>query len=124
MNLHDSIAKLLAYDEEQVDCFFAEYEREHKPPDDEKEINTKADWAYWGMGHGVERENARLKPVLMALLNCVDALEKVSANKTQCVYSQDEKFREGSHIAFGQSAELADEALAALRNLSDKGDGK
>jgi len=43
------------------------------------------------------------------------ALEEVSANKTQTIYNSSEEFMTGANCAFGQSAELAVEALAKIK---------
>jgi hypothetical protein len=52
---------------------------------------------------GAEWENARLAPVIAALLDCVDALERIA---DQC----------GDEYS-GFSVETSEEALAALRRL-------
>jgi len=44
------------------------------------------------------------------------ALEEVSANKTQTIYNSSEEFMTGANCAFGQSAELAVEALAKIKD--------
>ena len=44
------------------------------------------------------------------------ALEEVSANKTQTIYNSSEEFMTGANCAFGQSAELADEALDKIKD--------
>ncbi len=58
-----------------------------------------------------------------------EALEKISKNKDYCVYgtydmeAEPEKaFRQGSHIANGQNAEISDEALEAAHKLHNPQD--
>jgi hypothetical protein len=41
-----------------------------------------------------------------------EALQEISANKTQTIYNRSEDFMRGANAAFGQSAEVADKALA------------
>ncbi len=75
---------------------------------------------------GEEQENARLKPVLMALLDCVDALEFYAdalKAKNAGAAGLGEPNRE-AHLMPLPLGTRASEALTALRNLSDKGDGK
>lgn len=53
-----------------------------------------------------------------------EAMTKVSVNKDMCVYGTydmepdpEKAFRQGSHIAFCQSAEVADEALKDIKGM-------
>jgi len=61
-------------------------------------------------------EHAYSRPLLELAAQAIEALEKVSASKDQCVYSHSDDFRKGSNVAFGQSAEVADETLAEIRS--------
>jgi len=57
--------------------------------------------------------------VLPILLECVEALEKVSLKKTMIVYSHSEEFMNGANTAFCQASEISDEALERLRKWSE-----
>ena len=40
------------------------------------------------------------------------ALAVIAAKRDKCVYSEDDTFRIASHVAFGQTADIADAALS------------
>ena len=60
-----------------------------------------------------------IKELEAKLKLAVEALDKVSANKTKTVYNSSEEFMAGANIAFGQSAELADAALAEINGAEN-----
>lgn len=60
----------------------------------------------------IEKRRQHCKEIEAQADKLVEALKAVSAKKTMTVYNHSEEFMDGANTAFGQAAEMADDALA------------
>lgn len=76
---------------------------------------------------GIANEHQRLRPLVEALAQAVDALENVKAKDGMCIFgtwdladTPDQAFRQGSAYAYSEGAGIARDALANLERVVGK----